>query len=434
MTPTMIGVVGFAMVLVLMLMRMPIGVCFLSVGFLGIAYMSGIDIAVSAVCRVPYTWSTEYVFTCIPLFVLMGFVSANSGITKDFYDSAYKFLGRLPGGLAVATLVGCGGFASISGSSTASAATMSSICYPEMKRYKYSDALATGAIAAGGTLGIMIPPSLGFVIFGILSNESIGKLFIAGVIPGIIELLAFIAVAIIWVKIKPKSAPVILESFTWKEKLRSLSGIWPILLIFIFLITGIYTGIFTAMEGGGMGAFSVIILTFLMKRMTIKKLIESLKHTAHVTAMMFLLLMGAMVFNIFLALTNLPQTLSVLLTSIGSPTLMVAILLLMYLPLGCFMDATAMFILTIPLFLDALIANNINLIWFGVLTVIMAEIALLTPPVGMNVFVVQGSVREVNVETIFAGSFPFVLALLLVAVIVFFMPVLALYLPSLMKV
>jgi len=433
MSPPLVGALGFFGVLVFMLMGMPIGIAFLLVGFTGTVYLAGLDTALAAVARIPYTWSTEYIFTCIPLFVLMGFVCFDSGIATGFYRAAHKFLGRLPGGLALASIVGCGGFAAVSGSSTASAATMGAICIPEMDHYKYDSVLSSGTIAAGGTLGIMIPPSLGFILYGILAEESIGKLFMAGIIPGLILVLSFMTVVVIWVKLNPSVAPTAIEKPTFKEKLASLKGVWPILLIFLFVLGGIYTGAFTPVEAGGMGAISTVILAFAMRRMTLKKLLESCKSSISVTAMMFMLLMGAMIFNVFLAVSTLPQTLSAMMTSIGSPTLMVIIILLLYLPLGCFMDAAAMIILTIPLYLPALIDNNVNLIWFGVLTTLMGEMALITPPIGMNVYVVQGVIKTIPVEQIFKGIFPYLIAYLCVLVLLFFVPSLSLYLPSLMK-
>lgn len=434
MDPVLIGILGFVIVIFFMAIGMPVGISFLSVGFVGLILLGGYPAAMASVARVPYYWGTEYIFTCIPLFVLMGLVVSKSGIASDLFDCTYKWFGTLPGGLAQATVVGCAGFAALSGSSTAGAATMSSVCYPEMERYGYDKSLATGSIAAGGTMSIMIPPSLGFIIYGFLTEESIGKLFIAGIMPGIISLLSFMAVIYIWVKLKPGVAPVCTERFTLSEKIASLKIVWPVVAIFALVIGGIYLGLFTPVEAAGAGAASVIVLTFAMKRLTFRGLLECSLQATKVTAMIFLLIMGAMVFNLFLAMSQLPQVLSGFLAGIGSPNLALALILLAYFPLGMFMDATAMFVLTVPLYLPCLIAFDINLIWFGVLAVHCAEMGLITPPVGMNVYVVQGVVNRANVSVgdVFRGIFPFFYADIVILLLIVFFPAIATFLPSIM--
>ena len=434
MDPVLVGIIGFACVLVLMAIGSPVGISFLVVGFVGLIVLAGYPAAMASVARVPYYWGTEYIFSCIPLFVLMGFVVSKSGIAGDLFDCTYKWFGALPGGLAHATVVGCAGFAALSGSSTAGAATMSSVCYPEMERYGYDKRLATGSIAAGGTMSIMIPPSLGFIVYGFLTEESIGKLFIAGILPGIISLLSFLAVIYVWVKLKPSVAPLSTKSFPLSEKMRSLKSVWPVIAIFALVIGGIYLGLFTPVEAAGAGAAAVIVLTFAMKKLTIRGLIDCALQSTRVTAMIFLLIMGAMVFNLFLAMSQLPQLLSSVLGGIGSPNMALALILLAYFPLGMFMDATAMFVLTVPLYLPCLVEFNINLIWFGVLAVHCAEMGLITPPVGMNVYVVQGVVnrKEVSVGDVFRGIFPFFYADIVILLLIAFIPAIATYLPSIM--
>lgn len=433
MSGELVGVLGFGALFSLMAIGVPIGISFLTVAFLGIAYLTNMNTAISTVSRIPYTWSSEYVFSCIPLFVLMGMLCSRSGIAGDIYKSTYSFFGRLPAGLAQATIVACGAFGALCGSSTAGAATMTAICYKEMRNFKYSPKIAVGTLAAGGTLSILIPPSLGFIIYGILTEQSIGKLFIAGMIPGIIQVLLYCGVVIGWAKMHPLDAPSAVEGTSFSEKLNSLKGVWPVITLFLLVVGGIYLGIFTAIEAGGIGAFFAFAITLFMGRLSMKSIWDNLFDTCRLTAMMFMLLVGAMVFNTFLGLTNLPQALSILVSKVNNPGLLVFCILLIYFPLGCFLDTTSMFVLTIPLFLPALVSAGVDLIWFGVLVVICAEIALLTPPVGMNVYVVQGVVKEISVEEVFRGTMPFIGATVVLLMIIFFFPGLATFLPEFMK-
>jgi tripartite ATP-independent transporter DctM subunit len=432
MSPPLVGALGFGVLLLLMAAGLPIGFAFITAGFAGTAYLAGLGSAMAAVARIPYTWASEYIFSCIPFFVLMGFIFANTRVAEDLYKAVYMWLGRLPGGLALASAVGCGGFAAVSGSSTAGAATMGSICYPEMRRYEYADTLSCGVIAAGGTIGIMIPPSIGFIIYGILTEESIGKLFIAGLIPGVLEVLFYCMTIIVLVKLNPLLAPSAPPTIRWIDRFQSLKAIWPIFLLFAVVVGGIYFGFFTPIEAGGVGAVGSILITLSMGRLKVDIFLKSLTQTVRVTLMIFLLIMGAMVFNVFLSLSRLPQALSEVLNSIGNPNLQLALILFSFFPLGCFMDASAMMVLTIPLYLPSIVGNGFNLIWFGVLVVRFVEIGLITPPVGMNVYVVKGVVGEVPVERIFAGIIPFVIADVILALILVFFPQISLFLPNLM--
>jgi tripartite ATP-independent transporter DctM subunit len=431
-TPPLIGGIGLLALFIFMAMRMPVGISFLLVGCVGTGCLTSWDIALSALARIPYTWASAYVFSCVPLFILMGMVFSKSGIAADLYRAAHHWLGRLPGGLLLASIAGCGGFAAVSGSSTAGAAAMGAICYPEMRKYDYDKGLAAGAIAAGGTLGIMIPPSLGFIVYGILTEQSIGKLFMAGVTPGILELLFFMIAVVILVKIKPHLAPVSEFKITWSQKISSLTEVWPVLGIFLLIIGGIYLGVFTPIEAGGIGAAGSIILSICMRRFSWEKFTEACLETIHITAMIFLLFMGAMVFNIFMTLSHLPQSISIMFSSIGSPQLLVLFILLLFFPLGCFLDVTSMLILTLPLFLPSLKHAGVDLIWFGVLAVLCAEIAMLTPPVGMNVFVVKGVVKDVSLEKVFIGVIPFLIANFILLVLLYLIPQISLFLPRLM--
>ena len=433
MSPLLIGFLGFMLVLILMALGMPIAFSMLTVGFLGIYHLTGLDVALESIARIPFYWTTVYIFMCCPLFILMGFVYARSGLARELYAVAYKWLGRAPGGLALATVASCGMFAAVSGTSTAGAAAMSPIVYPEMKRYNYDKGLAAGTIAAGGTLGGMIPPSVGFIVYALLTEASIGQLFMGGIIPGIVEILFYFGAIIILVKIKPHLAPQAQITVSWKEKIICLKDVWPALTLFLIVLGGIYTGLFTPVEASAIGAAVAILITVAMRRLSLHSLVLSVLDSARVTVMIFMLVMGAMVFNVFLALSQLPQALSEILGGIGSPGAVVAIILLLYLPMGAFMDTTGMYILTIPLYLPTLIANDINLIWFGILALRCMEIALISPPIGMNVFIVTGIVKDISVEKAFRGIVPFLIADLFILATLALFPQLTLFLPGLMR-
>lgn len=434
MDPSIVGALGLAALFALIALGLPIGFAFMAVGFGGAAYLAGMNSALAAVARIPFTWINEYVFTCVPLFVLSGFVIAKTGVATDLFTVGNKWLGRLPGGLAMATTTAVGFFSAVSGSSTACVATMSATCYPEMKRHKYHDSLATGCIAAGGGIDLMIPPSLGFVIYGIMSEESIGKLFIAGIIPGMIQILSFFLVIYLVVRLNPELAPLRETRFiSWADKIRSLGSLWVIIVLFVLVIGGIYFGFFTPIEAGAISSAGALLLTLATGRLSWGNLLQSLLDTASVTVIIFMLLVGAMVFNVFLTLSNLPQAVAGLLNSVGSPMAGLALILLLYIPLGMVMDATGMIVLTVPLYLPFLSSNGINLIWFGVLLMMMVEIGLITPPVGMNVFVVQGVIKKVPMQMIFRGMVPFLIADLVVLSLLVTFPQFSLFLPNLMK-
>lgn len=433
MDPAVVGFVGFLLLFSLIAIGLPVGFAFLTVGFLGTAVLASLSSAISAVARIPFTWINEYVFTCVPLFVFSGYLISKTGVATDLFEVAGKWLGRLPGGLGMATTGAVGLFSAISGSSTACVATMSATCYPEMKRHRYADSLATGSIAAGGGIDLMIPPSLGFVVYGIMSEASIGKLFMAGVVPGLMQVFSFFLVIYLVVKLKPDLAPTHhFPKFNWREKVASLRELWTVFFLFGLVIGGIYTGLFTPIEAGAVGSAGALLVTALTRRLTWASLVDSFMAAVGVTTVIFMLLVGAMMFNVFLTLSKIPQEIASLLASMGSPTMGLALILLLYIPLGMVMDATAMIVLTVPLYLPFLNANGIDLIWFGVLVMMLIQIGLITPPVGMNVFVLHGVIREVPMSVVFKGMVPFLIAdVVLLALLVSF-PQLSLYLPGLM--
>jgi tripartite ATP-independent transporter DctM subunit len=433
MDPTTVGIIGLLVMFLLMATGLPIGFCFITVGFSGIICLSGWHTAINTLARMPFTWMTQYVFTCVPLFILMGLVVANTGIAEDLFEVGHKWVGRIKGGLAMATTLGVGAFSAVSGSSTACAATMSAICYPEMKRKNYSNALSTGCIAAGGGIDLMIPPSLGFVLYGIITEASIGKLLIAGIIPGILQVGSFLVAIYLLVKFKPQHAPIMDDArYTWMQKIASLRKLWSTALLFILVMGGIYLGWVTANEASAVGAAGAIILTMLQRRLTWKNLKQTLIMTSSVTAMITILVIGAMVFSVFLTLSGLPNYLAQILTNFQSQWAIVLIILLLYIPLGMVMDATAMIVLTLPLYQPFLMAAGIDLIWFGVLVILCVEIGLISPPVGLNVYTVKGVIKEVPMETIFRGMVPFLIADFLVLALLYLFPWFSLFLPRMM--
>jgi tripartite ATP-independent transporter DctM subunit len=433
MDPATVGIIGFVVMFILMALGLPIGFSFITVGFAGLVWLSGLHAAISALARVPYTWITQYVFTCVPLFILMGMVLANTGIAKDLFDVGHKWVGRVKGGLAMATTLGVGAFGAVCGSSTACAATMGSICYPEMKRKNYSDSLATGCIAAGAGIDLMIPPSLGFVIYGIITEESIGKLLIAGIIPGILQIGSFLLAIYLLVSFKPHHAPIQDDQrFTWMQKIASLRNLWPTALLFCLVMGGIYLGWFSANEASAVGAAGAIILTLVQRRLTWKNFKQTLLMTSSITVTITMLLIGAMLFSAFMSVSGLPRYLADILSNFSSPSAVVLIILLLYIPLGMVMDSTSMIVLTLPLYQPYLTAAGINLIWFGVLVIMCIEIGLISPPVGLNVFTVKAVVKEVPMATIFRGMVPFLMAHVVIITLLYLVPWFSLYLPRLM--
>ena len=426
------GLVGIGLLLLLLFSSMPIGPVMGLIGFVGFSVLVNPDASFSILGTTPYRSASNHAMSTIPLFVLMGLLCFHADLSKDVYSTLRKWLGRLPGGLAMSTVGGCAGFAAVSGSSLATAVTMGSITLPEMRRYKYADSLACGCVAAGGSIGILIPPSIAFIIYASLTEESIGKLFIAGVIPGIMEALFYILTIYIMCKIKPEMGPPG-PSSTLREKLVSLKDTWGILVLFVLVIGGIYAGIFTPTEAAGVGAFGALLLGFLKRKLNGKKILNSLADACKNTAMLLLMLIGADIFSYFLTMSQIPFMLSdfVVGLPVSSAVTMWAILVV-YIILGCIMPIIPAIILTIPIFLPVVTGLGYDPIWFGVIVVTMAEIGQITPPVGINVFALSGVAKDVPLGTIFKGILPFVGADIVRVALIFFFPALALWLPSLM--
>lgn len=433
MSGALLGILGIVLLVILLFSGMNIGFSMLVVGFVGMIVATNWDGAMGLMMAIPYGAVAKYSLSVIPLFVLMGQFAFYGGLSEELFRFCYKWLGRLPGGLAVATVGACGGFAAICGSSTATAATMGTVCLPEMKRYGYADTLSTGSVAAGGTLGILIPPSVGFILYGVTAEVSIGSLFAAGLIPGIMLMLFYMATVVIQVLVKPSIGPKS-EKFSTKEKIQSLVGVLPILILFIIVMGGIFAGIFTANEGAAIGAFGAFIFMIIKRKASLKNIMLALRDTVKTSCMIFLIMIGAEVFGKFLTFSRLPTMLAQSILGMDvSPYVVLIIILLIYVGLGCIMDSLGMVLLLVPIFLPIVNGLNINLIWFGVLMVMVMESGLITPPVGMNVYVISGVAKDVPLFRIFKGVFPFLIALLIAVVVVILVPQLATWLPGIMS-
>ena len=433
MSPEMVGILGIVVLFLLLLMRVYIGIAMALIGFIGFSYLSGTKTALALFGMVPYATGSFYTLSVIPLFVLMGQFAFHSGMSEDIYKAVYRWLGHLPGGLAMATILGCAGFAAICGSSLATAATMGTVSLPEMKKYNYDRGLATGSIAAGGTLGILIPPSIGFVIYGILTEESIGKLLLAGIIPGLILTGLYMLTIYILCRIKPQMGPPG-EKTSIKEASLSLLGTWRILLLFFIVMGGIYLGVFTPIEAAGVGALGAFLIATIRRRMGFPQILNCLQATMRTTAMIFLILIGAEIFSLFLSVSKLPMLLAEVIGALPLHRYIILLaILLLYVILGCVLDGIAMIILTIPILFPVIVKLGFDPIWFGVLMVIVLEMGLITPPVGMNVFIIKGVAPDVPIGVIFRGIVPFLFATLVALIVMLIFPEIALYIPTHMR-
>ena len=431
--PTTIGIIGIGLVFFLLFAGMPIAFAMMLVGFLGMDYLTSLKAALPVIARTTYEVAAFYPYMVMPLFVVMGGFAGNTGLTQEMYSTFDKWFRKFPGGLGITTIAACAGFAAVSGSSVATAATMGKLALPEMQRFRYDNRLATGCIAAGGTLGFLIPPSLGFVVYGILTEQSIGKLLVAGVVPGLILALAFACIVMIRVKLNRNLAPASAESVPWQEKLRSAMNIWEPLALFVGVMGGIYFGFFTPTEAGAIGATALFLIALIKRRLGWKNLVASLGEAARIAAMVQLLVIGASVFSYFLALSTIPMQVAMWVGNLQtSPYVIHAFITLIYLFLGCFMDVLSMLVLTMPVIFPVVIALGFDPIWFGVIAVLVMEAGLITPPVGLNIFTVAGVAKGVPVETVFRGSAPFLLAILFMVVLITIFPELATFLPTLM--
>jgi tripartite ATP-independent transporter DctM subunit len=431
--PIIAGVIGTVLVFLLLFLGMPIAFALMLVGFAGISYLASLEAALPIAARTVYEVSAYYPYTVIPLFIVMGGFAGSSGMTKDLYSTFDKWFRKLPGGLGIATIGACAGFAAVSGSSVATAATMGTVALPEMKRFNYHPRLATGTVAAGGTLGFLIPPSIGFIVYGMLTEQSIGKLLVAGMIPGLILAVAYMAIVVVWVKLNPSVAPASPESVNWREKLSALLGVWEPLAIFLLVMGGIYGGLFTPTEAGAMGATVLFLVAIIKRKLNRQNLVEALLEAVRISVMVLFLVAGANVFSYFLALSTIPMKVASWAAALEvSPYLIHTIIVIIYLFLGCFLDAISMMVLTMPVIYPVILALGFNPIWFGVIAVLMMEAGLITPPMGLNIFTVAGVAKDVPIETIFRGVAPFLLSIFAIVILITIFPKLALFLPNMM--
>lgn len=433
MSETLIGVFGIAALFFCLIARLPVGMALLVVGFGGIWVIDGQRTAVATMSSETYSSVTGYGLSIIPLFILMGNMAGAAGYSQRLYEAAYAWIGRLRGGLASATVLGCAAFAAVSGSSVATAVTIGKVALPQMKRFGYGDGLATGSVAAGGTLGILIPPSTGFVLYAILTEESIGKLFIAGILPGILLAFLFIVVIYIYTTLKPDQGPPG-PATTSREKYIATLRSFPLVIVILVSIGGIYMGIFTPVEAAGVGAALVTVIALVSRAVSVRQLPEILLETVSTTAILYLIIIGAHVFGPFLALTHLPETLALQLQAMGLGTYSTLLLILFgYIILGMFFDGLAMLVVTMPVVYPIVTGLGFDPIWFGVVVVVVIEMGLITPPVGINVFVVKGVAKDVPMATIFRGVLPFWFAMAACLGLLILFPQLALFLPEQMK-
>ena len=432
MSESAIGFVGLFALFALLFLRVPVAMAMLVVGFIGTVVMNGYSAALSALGTEAFEISVTLPLTVIPLFVLMGNLAGVSGMSRDLFNAAYRWVGHWRGGLASATIVGCAGFAALSGSSIASAVTMGRVALPEMKRFKYGDSLATGAVAAGGTLGILIPPSTGLIIYAILTEESIGRLFMAGVIPGILLTCLFLIAIAIVTRLKPELGPVGPIS-TMKEKWESLRRSITIVGIVLATIGGIYLGVFTPVEAAGVGAILTFLVALFRKSLDKEKITFVILQSLQTTATVFMILIGAHVFIPFMALTHLPADMVSFLINLDvGKTGIIILIIAAYIFLGTFLEGIAMLVLTLPVVFEVVTQLEMSPIWFGIVVVIVVEMGLISPPVGVNVFVVKSVAQEVPMGTIFRGIWPFWFAMGICLIILVAFPGIATFLPDTM--
>lgn len=432
-SPIAVGLIGIVIFFVLLALGMPVGFSMALVGFAGFAYIVSIESALSKLSLVPFTTISSYDYAVIPLFVFMAHMVFSAGLGKDLYNLAFKWLGWLPGGIAIATIAACAMFASISASSIATAVTMGLVALPEMRKYKYDDKLATASVAAAGTMGVLIPPSNGLILYGIIAEQSIGRLFMAGIIPGILEAVFYIILVIILCRLNTRLGPAGPRA-SFKEMMAAFGKVGEVVALFVLVVGGIYFGWFTPTESGAIGAFGAIVIALARRRFSWQRFKEACINTAETAGMIYALLIGAFLFNYFMAISTIPTELARVAGGLPLPPLGIMVfVIIIYIILGCFIDAMAMVLLTVPVFFPLVLGLGFDPIWFGIIAVRMTEIAAITPPVGINVYAIAGVAKDVPMGTIFKGIMPFVIADLCHVTMLLFFPQVALWLPTLMK-
>jgi len=428
-----IAVLGFAALLLLLFVRVPIAFAMGVVGIVGFGILVGWPGALTMVGRQAFDTATSYELSVIPLFVLMGNFVTRAGLSEELYAAAYSWIGHRRGGLAMATILSCAGFAAVCGSSLATAATMAKVTMPPMRKFGYADSLATGSIAAGGTLGILIPPSVILAVYGIITSTDIGVLFIAGVVPGLLGALLYVTAIMVTTHFWPELGPPG-ERTPWHERFRTLGQVWGILALFLLVMGGIYLGFFTPTEAAGVGATGAGLFALLRGRLRQRGLIEVLVDSTKTSAMVFFVIVGANIFANLINESGLPETMSRWVVALEIPPLsVIAVITVIYVILGCFLESMSMILLTVPLFFPLIVKLGFDPIWFGIIVVVVTEISLITPPIGMNIFVLNTVLPEVNTATIFRGVLPFVAIDIVRLVLLIVFPSITLFLPSLMR-
>jgi tripartite ATP-independent transporter DctM subunit len=430
MNPATIGIIGIVVMIILFLLRMPVAFAMILVGFAGFAVLSGPGPALSTLSRDIFTQFSSYPLSVIPMFILMGTFAYASGISRRLYETGYAWVGQFRGGLTMATVLACSGFAAICGSTTATVATMGKVALPEMKRYNYDDTLATGTVAASGSLGILIPPSTIFIVYALLTEQSIGKLFVAGVLPGALLTLLFISTVFLVCLRNPSLGPAGPPT-TWRHKLKAVSGLTETVVLFLFVIGGLFLGWFSPTQAGAMGAVGALLIGLARRELTWRKFVSATKDGLRTACMVIFIIAGAIVFGHFMTVTRIPFMLADWMTGLPLPPMaIIGIIAFIFFIGGFFMDSMALTVLLIPIFYPLLISLNVDLIWFGVIVVLLAEMGVITPPVGVNVFVMKGIAPDVPLESIFKGILPFLVALIVCLIILIAFPQIATFLPG----
>jgi tripartite ATP-independent transporter DctM subunit len=424
------ALIGFAVLFVLLLLRVPIAFAMAAVGFVGFASIVGWQPALASVGQTGIDTVFTYMLSVLPLFIMMGTFVAKSGLAEELYHASNVFIGHRRGGLALATILACGGFSAVCGSSLATAATISRIAMPSMRRYGYSDGLAAGSIAAGGTLGILIPPSVILVIYGIMTNTDIGKLFIAGLLPGALGIVLYMTAISVVTRLRPElSNPA--ERASWAERGRALWRTWGVFLLFGVVMGGIYFGVFTPTESAGIGAMGALVFAISRRGLDFAMLREVLAETAITTSMMFVLLIGAILFANFLNVSGMPAGLARWIGGLDvHPLIVIGAIVATYVVLGCMLESLSMMLLTVPVFYPIVQTLGMDLIWFGIIVVVVIEIGLITPPIGLNVFMLKTLMPEIPTSTIFAGVLPFIVVDIIRVALLILIPGIVLFLPG----
>jgi len=429
----MLIALAFVVLFVLLLCRVPIGFALGLVGTAGFAMIVGLDPALSSLGAVASDTVMSYDFAVIPMFILMANFVGRSGISDDLYATSNVWFGGLRGGLAIATIASCGGFSAVSGSSLATAATMAKVAIPPMRAFRYSDSLAAGAVAAGGTLGILIPPSIALVLYGIMTQSDIGKLFAAGVLPGLLGIFLYMVAISFWVRINPAIGPAA-KKHSFAEKIASLRGVLGILALFIVVMGGLYIGLFTPNEAAGIGSCGALLITLLRGRFTWSGFLDVVYTSARTSVTLLAILVGAMLFANFINVARLPQSIGEWVVGLElAPVYVILVIVAVYVILGCFLESLSMMLLTVPIFYPIVQMMGYDLIWFGILVIVVIEISMITPPIGMNIFVLRSVLPDIPTKTIFKGVVPFISADLVRIALVIIFPAISLWLPSLMQ-